>query len=42
MEYVTPEMEIVTFKANVYMSLSLQPGGNSQGGDDDDDMNVDF
>lgn len=39
MEYVTPEMEIVTFKANVYMSLSLQQGGNEEG---EGDMDVDF
>lgn len=42
MEYVTPEMEIVTFKANVYMTLSLENGSNNQGSDDEDDMNIDF
>ena len=41
MEYVTPKMEIITFKENVYMSLSLQQGGNNEN-DDDDDMNIEF
>lgn len=31
MEYVKPNMELVVFEENVYMSLSLQPGGNEEG-----------
>ncbi len=40
MEYVTPTMDIVMFAANVYMTLSLDGGGNSET-DDDKDMNID-
>lgn len=39
MIYEKPEMEIVVFKQNIYMALSLQGGGNDQGTDDDGDMN---
>lgn len=42
MIYEKPEMELIVFEGNVYMALSLNEGGNSQGGDDDDDMNVEF
>lgn len=39
MKYEKPEMEIITFKANVHMSLSLQPGGAEEG---EGDMDVEF
>lgn len=42
MGYVKPKMEIVLFEQNVYMTLSLQKEPNTEGGDDDGDMGVDF
>lgn len=36
MKYEKPEMEIVTFKENVYMALSLQSGAVGEGGGDMD------
>lgn len=31
MKYEKPEMELIVFEGNVYMALSLQPGGNEEG-----------
>lgn len=31
MVYEKPEMDVVLFERNVYMALSLQPGGNEEG-----------
>lgn len=39
MKYEKPELELIVFERNIYMTLSLNPGGNEQGNDDNDDMN---